>query len=527
MKLGIDYGTTTTLVSLSESDVSSSKLIDIGGNRTGYMRSSIPSLIAIDKDGKTYIGYKAEKLFEEKPNDIVLLRSLKRCLTCERKYKEKIDNCWNPINLPHCHGNQKLRIFNEYVNISDLVHSFIVKVLSLPKVKPIFEAKNMDTVGLSVPAIFGSKARNKTYDLLLQIFKDKVDIDIVNEPTAAIIACQEKMLEDEDGIYAILDVGGGTTDIVIFEKKDRSYFLFKASGLRVAGDDVDDVIMKSLFRKDFKSQSKKNIVISEVRRAKELLMVSKEVTISGNKLSRTNFEKIIRPVLDKIVAKLRSEIKKVFDTYKPYSETGQKFKLEKIYLSGGGSKIPMLKELIKNDPMINTLEPEVSFVQNDELYGIYRDDIPIVAVAYGASMPKNRISDSIQYMLPYAIYTKVGNLRKEVLPIYQELPAQFRVRNPNNEKIHVFTIDPNKRNKPVFDLTGELFSSADDEIDLSEFLSKGNSFGFEIDSYNIMRVVATLPKRPMRPFQLPWQGGIETASFEKYRAAWRKKHGYT
>ena len=63
-----------------------------------------------------------------------------------RENIKKIDNCWNPINLPHCHGDQKLKIFNKYVNVSDLVYSFIIKVLSLPKVKPIFEAKNMDTV---------------------------------------------------------------------------------------------------------------------------------------------------------------------------------------------------------------------------------------------------------------------------------------------------------------------------------------------------------------------------------------------
>ncbi len=450
MKLGIDYGTTTTLVSFSEGDITSSKLIDIGGNRTGYMRSSIPSSIAVDKSGNIHIGYKAEELFEEKPNDIVLLRSLKRCLSCERKYNENIDNCWNPINLPHCHGDQKLKIFAEYVNVSDLVHRFIIKTLNLPTIKPLLKAKSLETVGLSVPALFGSKARYKTYDLLLQIFRDTVDIDIINEPTAAIIACQERMLEDEDGIYAILDIGGGTTDIVIFEKMDRSYFLFKPSGLRVAGDDVDDAIIKSLFKQDFRSHSEKNSAISEVRRAKELLMELKEVTISGNKLSRENFENIIRPVLDKIVSGLWSEIKKVFDTYKPTSLTRKNFKLEKIYLSGGGSKIPILKDLIKNHPKINALEPKISFVQNDELYRIYRDDIPIVAVAYGASMPKNRISDSIQHMLPYAIYTSVGNLREEVLPIYQELPAEFRVHNSNNERIQVFAVDPNKPNEPVY-----------------------------------------------------------------------------
>jgi hypothetical protein len=526
MKLGIDYGTTTTLVSFSKSDISRSTLIDIGGNRTGYMRSSIPSSIAIDKNGQTFIGYKAEKLYEEKPNDIVLLRSLKRCLSCERKYKEKIDNCWNPINLSHCHGDQKLKIFNEYKNVSDLVHSFIIEVLELPKVKEIFEAKNMNTMGYSVPAIFGSEARYKTYDLLLQIFKDKVDIDIINEPTAAIIACQEKMLEDEDGIYAILDVGGGTTDIVIFEKKDRSYFLFKPFGLPIAGDDVDDAIMKSLFKKGFKSQAEKNRVISEVRRAKELLMVSKEVTIAGEKLLRTNFEKIIRPVLSKIVVGLKNEIKKVFDTYKPYSETRQTFKLEKIYLSGGGSKTPSLKEMIKNDPMINTLEPEISFVQNDELYRIYKEDIPIVAVAYGASMPKNRISDSIQYMLPYAIQADVGGVQEVKLQIYQELPSEFRVHNPNYKSIQILAIDPNNPNEAIFDLTNELFSSTDDEIDLSKFLSRGTNFNFKINEYNIMTVIATLPKNPRRPFPLPWQGGIESATFKKYRKEWRRRHGY-
>ncbi len=35
-----------------------------------------------------------------------------------------------------------------------------------------------------------------------------------------------------------------------------------------------------------------------------------------------------------------------------------------------------------------------------------------------------------------------------------------------------------------------------------------------------------IEKPPTRPFLLPWQGSIETALFEKYRAAWRREHGY-
>ena len=65
-KLGIDYGTTTTLVSYTRyfGNRSTSKLIDIGGDRLGYMRSSIPSAIALTRDGRIEIGYEAEKIAE-------------------------------------------------------------------------------------------------------------------------------------------------------------------------------------------------------------------------------------------------------------------------------------------------------------------------------------------------------------------------------------------------------------------------------------------------------------------------------
>ena len=91
MKLGIDYGTTTTLLSFSEDNITNSKLIDIGGKRTGYMRSSIPSTVAVDKNKKIHIGYEAEKLSKKNPAEYILLRSLKRCLSCKRKYRENIE----------------------------------------------------------------------------------------------------------------------------------------------------------------------------------------------------------------------------------------------------------------------------------------------------------------------------------------------------------------------------------------------------------------------------------------------------
>ena len=87
------------------------------------------------------------------------------------------------------------------------------------------------------------------------------------------------MLKDSDGIYAICDVGGGTTDIVVFEKKDTSYFLFKPTGIKVAGDDIDNVLMNHLCPGSQQSSFERDNVLMAIHRAKEFLTGSKEVTV--------------------------------------------------------------------------------------------------------------------------------------------------------------------------------------------------------------------------------------------------------
>ena len=530
MKLGIDYGTTTTLISYatSERHGSRSLLINIGGNRSGYLRSSIPSIIAVNKDKGFAIGYEAEKIAESGPRDVIVLRSLKRCLACEIKEGDESSVCWNPMNRPFCLGGQKLNLFNKTKTVRELVREFIKKVLELSDVREIIPRKGgLKNIGISVPAIFGSEPRHTIYDLLLHTFADKLRIDVVNEPTAVITACQKNMQKDEDGIYVICDVGGGTTDIVVFEKKGKSYFLFKPSGIRVAGDDIDTVLMNHLCPERQQSSAERDKVLMEIRRAKELLTVFEEVTIFNGKLSlsRAEFQRIIAPVLRKIVQGLRKEIMNIFNAYKPYMETRREFKLKKIYLSGGGSKIPLLKDLICQDQTIRALGPDVDFAKNDEMYLIYKEDLPIVVVALGTSMSKGGISDVIQYMLPYAIHVIIGNNKEEKAPIYKQLPAKFEIYNPTRTKVQIVAFDPGNPETSIYNLTGELISREHDEKLLSEFIKSSNTFLFRINEHNIMWVTGQEKQR--RSFALPWQGGIETALFEKYRREWRRKHGYS
>ena len=528
MKLGIDYGTTTTLVSLTSEfrGRTTSKVLDIGGDRSGYMRSSVPSVLAVTRDGGIAVGYEAERIKEENPGQVVVLRSLKRCLACERKGEDVIDSCWNPMNRPFCCGDQKLKVFGQHRAIHELVGAFIDGILNQQMVKPIYSDDSLKNIGVAVPAIFGGAPRRTIYSLMIQKVKDPVNIEVVNEPTAALLACKDKTLEDEDGIYAIMDVGGGTTDIVVYEKKEKNLFLFKPCGLRVAGDNVDDVMLRRLFRKQWDRESDGDRVIKEVRRAKERLSVLSEVTVLGKKLSREDFQEIIRPVLSEIVGALRHEIKTIFDSYKPHSQTGKEFKLKRIYLSGGGSRIPLLMDLIKNDPWIGIFEPEVAFLRNEELYSIYADDVPIVLVALGTSIPKKDFVDTIQNMLPYSIILIRGDKREAKASLYEELPVEFSVRVPGDSEVQIFAVDPNAPEAPVHNLTDELVAIDDPrETVLSELLKIPGIFDFLIDKYNIMRVSKGPPHKRMRSFPLPWQGGIETALFEKYRKEWRRKHG--
>jgi len=523
MNLGIDYGTTTTLISFIRENrpTSNPELLDIGGDRKGYQRSSIPSLLVINKKLEFSIGYKAEKVVNEMPDGTIALRSLKRCLACGMKKENGQSICWNPMNKRYCIGNQKFKIFNEIFSARELIGVFIDELLKMVPSDILGKKESLDRVGVSVPAIFGCIPRHTIYDLLIEKFDGNANINVINEPTAAIIACQDEMLKDDDGIYAILDIGGGTTDIVLYEKRGEDYFLFKPSGIKTAGDDLDIAMNKALNPgSDITFEAQK-----EIQRAKEHLSVSKNVMVFGRKLTRKDYMQIVKPEIGKIISELGKEIKKVFDFYKPSSTTGKRFRLKTIYLSGGGARIPFLGDLIKQDNQISAYDPDISIIKNKRLHKIYEDDLSIVVVALGTSRLKGKISDCVQFMLPYSIRLLIGDKMVEKLPIYTELPASFHISNGNNEKIKIIACDSNDPDNPVHDLTAELISDTADEIGLDEFLKKSEYFNVLINKNNIMWVTARHGNQ-RRNFNLPWQGGIETTLFDKYRKQWRASHGY-
>ncbi len=475
------------------------------------------------------IGYEAIELADLKPDKTVMLRSLKRCLSCDRLPKEEKYDCQNPAVLPHCIGGKKLQIFGQEYHILFLIKRYLEEILNQALVKQYFDSPQIGRIGFSVPAMFGYEPRNTACKALLEIVGNKpITIDVLNEPTAAILACRDTVIKGTDGIYAICDIGGGTTDIAVFEKKeeDDRLFFFKPQGLQIAGDDIDRALVSTLFPKNSKVRELYQIpyIFKVIKHAKESLTVSsmEEMNVLGERLKKDHFNLIVTPILKKIVAELWHQIKAAYDAYKPYSETGREFHLRNIILSGGGAKIPLLKALIEQDENIRELAEKVETIHDDNLYQLHPVDLPIVVVAYGTSMPKDVI-DIVQQKLPYSIYVEKEDIRTEIAPIYSELPVEFTITGAQSVEIRIIAEDIGNRFVPFYDLTEELYSREDKRL-LRNIIHRSPRWQLKINDNNILWLHGVHNIR--RSFDLPWQGCIEPALFEKFCKEWRQKRGF-
>ncbi len=156
--------------------------------------------------------------------------------------------------------------------------------------------------------------------------------DIVLEPLASSYAVLHPD-EKEVGV-ALVDIGGGTTDIVVFEDQTIRH----TSVIAVAGNRVTEDIRKGL-----------GVMRDQAERLKHLFgaamvdMVSDDIiTIPGiagrdqKNISRTSLAQIIQPRMEEILEIVHNEIKR--GGYARHLAAG-------VVLTGGGSLIPGTAEL--------------------------------------------------------------------------------------------------------------------------------------------------------------------------------------
>ena len=377
--IGIDLGTTNSVVAVIEGG-EPAVITNAEGART------TPSVVAFTDGGERLVGQVAKRQAITNPTRTVF--SSKRFIG--RKYEEI--------------GSEKERIPYKIVKASDGSAAFEVdgktykpeeiSARVLQKMKQTAEdylGQEVTQAVITVPAYFDDSQRQSTKDAGkiagLEVLR------IINEPTAAALAYG--MDKKNDQKIAVYDFGGGTFDISILELGDGVFEVKSTNGdTHLGGDDIDHVLIDYIateFNKDSGIDVRKDPMALQrlkdaAEKAKCELSSAMETSIDipfitadatgpkhlQMKLSRSKFEQITAPLLDRTIEPCKKAIK---DAGLSASE------IDEVILVGGSTRIPYVQKIVKE------------LFQRDPNRGVNPDEVVAVGAAIQGGVLNKEVKD--------------------------------------------------------------------------------------------------------------------------------------
>ncbi len=327
--IGIDLGTSNSAASVVISGkptiIPSAEGVSVGGK-------SFPSYVAFTKDGQLLVGEPARRQALLNPEGTII--AAKRKMGTDFKFK--------------AYGK-------EYT--PQQISAFILQ--KIKRDAENFLGETVTDAVITVPAYFDDNQRQATKDAGtiagLNVRR------IINEPTAASLAYGIDK-QNQSMKILVYDLGGGTLDVTVMEFEDGLFEVKSTSGdTKLGGTDMDEAIIKYIVD-DFKSREgfdlskdKKSYIRLKDAAEKAKIELSSTleteinlpyITVINNEpkhvqlsISRSKFEELIKPIVDRSLHPLETAIKEA-----DIPKSG----IDKIIMVGGPTRIPYVKKYVED-----------------------------------------------------------------------------------------------------------------------------------------------------------------------------------
>ena len=328
--VGIDLGTTNSLVAY----VKDGAPVVIRDRSNDAL---VPSVVSAAEDGTIYVGREAQRR---------LLTDAARTVYSVKRFMGK-----GPDDVRQEASLLPFRVSGEpggvvKIGLGDReftppeISAFILRDLK-HRAEEFFGSQGevdneVDRAVITVPAYFNDAQRTATRDAGRIAGLDVMRI--INEPTAASLAYG--LDKRHQGLIAVYDLGGGTFDISILKVEDGVFQVLATGGdTHLGGDDIDLLLMHRVLSEVGWSQPAERVqeIRKAVIQAKWDLSEREETELNGKRLTRTEFETMIRPIVDRTLEPCRQAI----------VDAGLRAdQIDEVVLVGGSTRIPLVKHLV-------------------------------------------------------------------------------------------------------------------------------------------------------------------------------------
>ncbi|NMB75849.1 MAG: molecular chaperone DnaK [Myxococcales bacterium] len=377
--IGIDLGTTNSVVAIMEGDQPKVIVNEEGGRLT-------PSVVAYQKDGEVIVGQVARRQAITNPENTVF--SIKRFMG------RKINEVAEEIRLvPYKvsasgNGDVAIDVAGKRLSPPEISAKILTK---LKKAAEAYLGEEVKEAVITVPAYFNDAQRQATKDAGtiagLEVKR------IINEPTAAALAYGMDKKKDE--VIAVYDFGGGTFDISILEVGENVVEVISTNGdTHLGGDNIDQRVMDYLVA-EFKKEtgidvSRDKMVMQRLKDAAEKAkielssMLETEINLpfltadqSGPKhmqlkLTRSKLESLCEDLIMRSFEPVRRALE---DAKKRPSDIAE------VVLVGGSTRMPRVQEEVKK------------FFGKEPNRSVNPDEVVAVGAAIQAGVLKGQVKD--------------------------------------------------------------------------------------------------------------------------------------